>query len=438
MSTNQTNIPGFSERLSYRLKASVSSSIRQHDIKYFPSDRTSYNAGQIITIDINSQQFLDPLNSFIELHMVPSATTRAANMNVSGDISRIISKFKLSNVTGTVPEEINDVGLLQKILIEHSVGKDYRNTVLEESGWSDKWGAGSAYTDNATVFAPTAPALTWMNSTGRYYKLSLSFSGLLGQISQYVCLKQLGALKLELTLAPAATAIIYPTAGSTANVVGAEYTVSRVFYNASLLTLSDDIVRVVDESARKGNLKISYPTYFTNTFASTTAATTDGTSAETEVQLKKSCFDLRSIYGVVRHTANITNPLTDSFDSIVGARVDRFQTSIGTTYIPSKYVDNLLAQYCESQRAFAKLNSTATASVSYTEFSGAKHLIGVDLERDPTSVNTGFSTNNGNFASISVRLSASGADLPACSLTCFSLYTRMITIMDNANVLLKE
>jgi hypothetical protein len=437
MSTNQTNIPGFSERLSYRLKASVSSSIREHSIRYFPSDRTSYNAGQIITIDINSQQFLDPLNSYIELHMVPSATTRGANMNLSGDISRLISKFKLSNSTGTILEEINNVGLLQKVLVEHTTSKQFRETVLEESGWSANWGAGSAYTDNATVFAPTAPALTWM-SAGRYYKLSLSFSGLLGQINQYLPLKQMGALKLELTLAPAATAFIYPTAGSTTNVVGADYTVSRVFYNASMLTLSDDIQRVVDESARKGTLKLSYGTYFTNTFALTTATTTNGNTAETEVQLRKACFDLRSIYGVVQYTANITNALTDSFESINGTNVDRFQTSIGTTYIPSKYVDNLLAQYTESQRAFAKLNHVATASVGYTDFGLGKHLIGVDLERDPSSVNTGFSTNNGNFASISVRLLANGTDLAACSLTCFSLYTRMITIMDNANILMKE
>ena len=420
-------------KLFYQLKPSTKPILKNRRTVFFNSDRSSYNQNNVVIIEINSQDMLDVSNSYISFKMVP----RFRSMTLGGgSTARLISNWKITGFGGVPLEEFSDVGLFQELTEKNSCDPGWLYTVGQAHGWrtdptsqeykdlfKNTLGAAGGASDNTDQLSSPAT---------QTFILDLSFSGILGHVSQYLPLRHAGTLRVEITLNNADQAFT-DTADHAAAVGGPQrdYKIHDVQYIADVVSLSDDVMRAITDHVNEGKMLISYPCVSVNNF------NVNANETNTTLNLNRSVTDIRGVYAVPRNTTNLNSLAVNSFASLPHDDVEEWQFNLGTNYYPTRPINDSVNSYLYSSvRAFGRgYNNHMFPALSLIDYKTNSYHISCDFELDPSSSMTGENTRNGNFISLRLKLKSTAY---AKTMTTYLLYTRVLNILPNNQLVINE
>jgi hypothetical protein len=255
-------------------------------------------------------------------------------------------------------------------------------------------------------------------------------------LQQYIP-TQIGSIDFQITLENANIALLSPSTGTTP----VDYKIREVEFVADILNISDDVSSMVDKLAMEGKLTLAYDTFMRSSFTLT------GTGA-TNINLTKYAANVKSVYAVIRPQGNVSALTTnvhrvDSFASVPAAYIGGYFFRIDDAYYPVKKVDSTTQAYVESAlKGFNKFNHTMYPACGLQDYlTGGKHIVAVDLERDPSSAFTGANTRGGRNIVLTLETDATvngttptgAAALTTTDCQVFIVFTRTLTIMGGSS-----
>ena len=386
--------PPFADRINYAAPSVPTDLVRAARTITIDSDRTTYQPGQTVVIDValsSTGTFVDLHRSYMTLHLATVNNT----FSLQGSIRRILERVRILNGQGVVLEDITDANILCE-LIDQSVPKP----------WLDSCGGTAGYHPSYDATYRTALA------AGRTFAVPLNFSGFLST-DRLLPMQAIGVIRVEITLASAATALFRVAGGAGA----AGYTVSNTQLHLVVVQMGDDIARAVSELSRRGQLKIPYFSYASNNFQLA--------NGNNSLDIRKGASDLRSLFAVQRVTANISDQTTDSFASVTITTLTDVQLRFGSQSYPERPMAEPVRMYLELRKAWNQLGNVYHPAVPFTEYLISKGSVGIDLESDPSTSLTGVSTRAGNYLQLSLTTTTANT-----TLTTFVLYTKILSIGD--------
>ena len=484
-----------SRRLDYKLAATTAKLLTNRRTVYFNSDRPTYNQGDIITITINSSDLMDAKNSFLMFKMKLTVSSNILN----GSVHRIFQRVRLSTNSGVILNEIDDAGLLARVIYDFCALEDYKHSTgqlhgfgsykLQITGGANLAAQISNLVTGVYVDGTAANSIrTQLSGDGldrmasdKTYIVSLGDVVPLLQVDQLLPMKQIGPLKLEIfltssgkysftsrgydfpdkakcaavadlkdpnkrySLGTAATGTAagseFPSmpyyAGGNAVADIDKYTVTAVNYVADVVSYSTEIDRLLTEMANSGRLIISYNNY--------TSTTTVVTSQEMTIKLTKAAFDIKSLFAVIRPVA-LENVLIDSFESLFNmpTELKQWQIKSNTLMFPTRPVQSVEESFVHCLKSWGRFFKTQSSNISLSDFDRTRFVIGYDLETSPESSYTGLSTVNGSSIDLEISLASLGLNpltsvaATSARVTTFLLNTRILIVMANNNIVIKE
>jgi hypothetical protein len=471
-----------SNKLYYSLKPSSGALLKSRRTVSFNAQTSRYTSGSVINIKVSANGYIDMSNSYLRWKVCTNRRNVALGRKGT---SMLINRLRIEAQSNVI-EDLENYNLYVKTMVDHTVSNQYKNTAMMADGWYDdtprsftgRLNGPMTITDNSIVAIdnvafgdePTAQGtLVDPDGVSKYHQLfypvnvstttgaaddayvnpvpkTVFCTPLFGSgfcnLQQYIP-KQIGALDFQITLENPAIACVAANSAP-------DYLITDCELIVDTLSLSDDISAMVDKLAAEGKLTLAFDTFMRSSF------TLSGTGA-TNINLTKYAANVKSVYAVMRPQVNVS-ALTqnvhriDSFASVPASYITGYFFRLDDAYYPVKKVDSTTQAYVESAlKGFNKFNHILYPSCSLQDYlENGKHVIAVDLERDPSSAFTGANTRGGR--NIVLTLETDGlttVNTPAGavvlntanqSVDCqvFVLFTRTITIMPSSNYVIAE
>ena len=468
-----------SNKLYYSLKPSSGSLIKSRRTVSYDAQTISYTAGSVINIKVSANGYLDMSNSYLRWKVC----TNRRNVVLKSTTS-LINRLRIE-ASSNVIEDLENYNTYCKVLADHSISNEYKRSAMAVDGYRDDSyarslrarlnGALANTADNTVVvldnvaigddenaqgtnvdpdgiskhnqlYFPEGVTTATGNANDEYgapvprtvFCTPLYGSGFCS-LQQYIP-KQIGALDFQITLENPNIACV--AANGTPN-----YFVREVSLTCDVIQMADDINSLIDRLAMEGKLTLAFDTFMRSAFTLRDSGTTN-------LNLTKYAANVKSVYTYLRPSLNVS-PLTtnvhqiDSFRSVNAAYVASLQHRIDDQYFPVSPIQSVGQAYVEcALKAFNKFNHTLYPAASFQDFiDGGKHVIGVDLERDPSSAFTGANTRGGRNIVLTLGHAAAnvGAILPPTvnadgnvDAQVFIVFTRTLTIMPSSNYVIAE
>lgn len=477
-----------SNKLYYSLKPSSGSLIKSRRTVSYPAQNIEYKSGSVVNIKVSANGYLDMSNSYLRWKICTNR--RCVALGRKGT-SMLINRLRIE-ASSNVIEDLENYNLYVKTLVDHTVSNQYKNTAMMADGWYDDTprslrgllSANMADTqanteikiDNLVIGDEANAEGTYVDPTGvsKYHQLfypvgvttatgtatapyvnpvpkNVFATPLFGSgfcsLQQYIP-RQIGSLDVQITLESPAIACV---SGAVFNATDAnsgtpDYLIRECELVCDVIQLADDINAMIDRLSMEGKLTLAFDTFMRSSF------TLSGTGA-TNINLTKYAANVKSVYAVVRPQANVSaltaNVHTiDSFASVPANYITGYFWRLDDQYFPLKKVDSTTQAYVESAlKGFNKFNHILYPACSLQDYlDGGKHVIAVDLERDPTSAFTGANTRGGRNlvltletdATVQGITAAGAAALNTTDCQVFVVFTRTLTIMPSSNYVIAE
>lgn len=468
-----------SERLDFSVGKSTEALIKSRQVSSYNSDREQYSPSSVIVLNLNSDAFIDPRNSFLLLKFVPGSKHLCLSDH---GVFSLIDRVRITLSTGQVIEEIENYSQLMHFLLHWSSDKDF----LENFG--QVWGhasyrMGSNFKVEEKCPVDASSNTVTINWTERFrvqpykppsrgqlnmeeeqiYCIPLSLLGGIFNIKQYLFLKGMGNIKIEIYLNSAAVALKYLGSEVMATKTVSPFTAAnRAVYKQYPLQPCKEADAVaarvadlskVDANSVAGNLNPQgYQEYdfdtsdphgigaknyrisgiqlvleniqvndantavleselannslvhiFDTWFCSTTPPQNGDTM---NYNLTKAAYCVKSLFFLFKDQARTQNFAFDSVSTIPLKQILKtFQIQVGSTPIPIREIQSTAEAFTHSRRAFNLLHTSDLSSVSLEEYeNGDKGLIGLSMEKDDTAPLTGMPTIDGVAINVRVKL----------------------------------
>lgn len=289
----------------------------QSGSKFKPEDT------KIIRINLPQQSYLDCANSYLTFrHKICDANSatdaqtdlltnlmNTANSETCMDNGAFswIRNIQVQGADGSVLENIQNYNVLSRVLHRATQPMDHNESsanVLQ--GYGDiserqSWGC---------------------NSTGHQYAIQLSASGILSN-SKYLPLKYLqGGLTLQIELDD------FNRCHQASGTGSYSYVIDQVHYHMDLVDFSDEFDAMFRNQLASEGVNIHFDTYSSH-------IDTLGTNAgEVNLEISERASSVKSVYTILRETANVSSVATDSTGSWTSRETTKYKYTLGTTDYP--------------------------------------------------------------------------------------------------------
>jgi len=278
---------------------------------------------KIIRINLPQQSYLDCANTYLTFrHKICDANSatdaqtdlltnlmNTANSETCMDNGAFswIRNIQVQGADGSVLENIQNYNVLSRVLHRATQPNDHNETsasVLQGYGdISERQGWG-------------------VNSTGHTYAIQLSASGILSN-SKYLPLKYLqGGLTLQIELDD------FNRCHQASGTGSYSYVIDQVHLHMDLVDFSDEFDAMFRNQLASEGVNIHFDTYSSH-------IDTLGTQAgEVNLEISERASSVKSVYTILRETANVSSVATDSTGSWTCRETTKYKYTLGTTDYP--------------------------------------------------------------------------------------------------------
>jgi hypothetical protein len=295
-----------------------------------------------------------------------------------GSAANLFSEIIIRSRDGSEIERVRDLNSLVLTRCHWTKSQDYVNNTGSESGYH---GLGDFTVAENGIYSIEETSLQLR--TGQDYVIPMRDLSSLFNVQKLLPSFLMSGLRIELVLAPPATAFVSVGAAALTT-----YTISNPIMRLETLKLSDSVMNQLTQNAANGGLVIPIDTW------DLTRDTITGKQANIEVRRNVS-----QVLGVVvktRQTAAIGDATTDSLSSEPLFKVADYRFRIGSQFIPNSAVGTKQVEcYSLAQIAWNKYKLTDSEnSVSLKDYmTGGHAVIASDLERSAIDL-SGVSISN--------------------------------------------
>jgi hypothetical protein len=198
------------------------------------------------------------------------------------------------------------------------------------------------------------------------------------------------------------------------------YVVSNSHIQMELVTFTDSVVRKLAQESSKNGLEFSWNSYHRSEDVSTVG--------RRSIEISKALSRCNWAAAIVRETSKCTIGTTeartvDSFESVTGFPVRRYQWNLGSHYLPGTENTDKGSAYLMALATFGKLGSHAQpASVDFKQYKLGKGLIAQSFETSSTLANSGASVDAQRGLVLNVEFSSPTS---AYTVTTFVNHVKM-------------
>ena len=226
----------------------------------------------------------------------------------------------------------------------------------------------------------------------RYYAVPLhSLFGFFG-ISQFICLRNLGVVSIELSLHPTrgvlntwpkavlsgvntsqAVINLEPAVGTNIEALASgkrDYELTNVYVYADIVQPNASIVQKIDELVMGG----SGVSYVFDTWTSSTQNVQYASSIQ--VQVSRSYSHVRDLVMVARPVDAVSSPFARQDQTYLGSRIRSYRSTIGSSSFPAIEVDNIQLALLECLKSFGHHTGASSSVIdlqNYTGSTGVSH-----------------------------------------------------------------
>ena len=493
----------------YAMPEGDSGLVRERRLERVPSDQTSYTAGDVMKFVLSSQgRMIDPSNTYISFKLTrtgaPANTIGYLPIGVQG----LFEEVKTQAWNGTVMEDLKDYNVNAALQDRVAMNGEDKAVYGSHEGFLPQgvdqvpWSVVGQGKNN-TVAAQRAAlhGYEYQLRSGSTFTVRLRHSGLWG-MSQFIPLKQLGQISLEIKLAAVqhAFAIMKVGAGSTAvaaatnvetrvfeskldnsaaslaiETIFESYTLSQVSLYVETILPSPAFDQSLDQAVANGGLPIYFPTY------SLIRQTIDSAASSSTFYLQKAAANVTSVVSVQISTTTADKGDGGSRFRFFSGGCSSWQYQLGTEYYPMFAITDHAIGLREAIKSLPRKNASRPPVIPRWKYSHKNNLmaneavlgaaapaarydyalwdqsrgdeqwqsdlfmIGARLQTMPGITLTGQSTNAGNQLILHLQFAAANGTVDANEkyggardLYSFIYYTRIIVVQPNNNVAVRE
>lgn len=372
-------------------------------VKIAPKYGGEFGPGQILRLEIPSQNWLDPeslaisftfktFTTLAKTTQVPaywnsrtSVPTNNTFCHPCNGIQTIFNRFKLLQASNVI-EDIQEYGKLTQFLQLTTAPLPWLKTsgLVLEGLWDPTdqdhrrlaRGFGSAV-ESTLAGVPTDLVLNRTEEDGKQYYIHLN-SGLLARAGKYLMTKLLGVLTIELYMETASACLVSSVgltdAGASSGNLGAPditypaptYEIKNVYLHCQFLVPIDSYDRQVVEMIEQGEgVEIHYDSYSQHTRQT-------GIAGASNLQFQERAVSVKGGFAVMIYNWDLNDLRTDNI--YTDAFISKYRWRLGSQYIPAQDVE----VYNGAPEAWAEVqdmngtwaDSLASASVNFQSFSG--------------------------------------------------------------------
>lgn len=415
--------------LTYLAKNS-SSLVIERTSKRMYADNPSYGTDNKNLV-VNFQtgvDYIDGRNSYMKLNLKVDTAGDATRVHFGhGSVLNIIDSVKVISRSGTILGRMERANLLQYYETKYNNSYSWFGSKQADNAMGVGIAGGLLGYDDLTATAN-------LDGVNREYNIPLAlvhpFFDQHNLLPSMVC----KGLRLEITLADAAQAIVSP--GGTAT-----YELTNVWCSLDSYRLTDDAMRKLNDMSREPEgLVLQYHDWENSTFTRPVGVT----SLSTEV--RKSVSMANAAFAVTRFQSVSVNPVVDSFLAQPLNTGDSYQWRVGSMYMPqtalqgpSSWYSNV--NYCKGtlkyhDQPFVRYSHPTNTIPTFTSAGnagGCYAVACVDLDRYWLDL-SGLAINN----SVSLNLNIAYADAAnAGKVDLFLKHTRRVAIYNDNLVVLE-
>jgi hypothetical protein len=425
-----------SAKLNWKLKESDNSLILHKQRTFYQGDRATYTGSTNdriqIQIGCGPHQMLDAQSSYLLFNFTTTGTNASSLVNPR-NAARLFSQIIISGKDGTQISNVQQQDYLSTVLIDGSVNKEWLYTSGLSVGYGDMSPAISGKTSTSTppysptdsggvspntvvatsgVSKPPGTALVYQNpGGGTTYEVMLHTTPLL-QSTVSLIPAQLFPLTLTLVLQNPAQVLNYIGAGTPLNlspggtaptgavlvptVTQPDYQISQVFFAASLLTVSDDVVKLSNEIMMKNQFQLDWSSYTSSVQSVPTGAN------NVELILRKSAVDIKSVYWVVMAQARENSITADASRFEPSSLVSSVQYQVNGQLIPVRPITTQLEHYLAFMESFAIDHDVSHRSLGFDQWQQSA-IYGLNFEKDISSNFTGLDTKTSAYLQVDIK-----------------------------------
>jgi hypothetical protein len=246
------------------------------------------------------------------------------------------------------------------------------------------------YTQSTTDTTIDSGFLQGVQTGLRYYAVPLhSLFGFFG-ISQFICLRNLGVVSIELSLHPTRGVLNTFTKRSINNLTSAVldlqdtggddvealasgkrgYSLSNVYVYADVVQPNASIVQKIDELVM-GQSGVSY------VFDTWTSSTQNVQYASSiQLQVSRSYSHVRDMIALFRPVDAVSSPFARQDQCYMGSRVRSYRSTIGSSSFPAIEIDNVQLALLECLKSFGHHTGASSSVIdlqNYTGSTGVSH-----------------------------------------------------------------
>lgn len=383
------------------------------EVKIAPKYGGEFNPGDIIRLEIPSQNWLDAEMTAVSFQLklfngpealattAPTATDQVSKywneavnwprtnafLRVGNCVQQIFNRFKLLNASNVV-EDIQEYGKLNYLLTMATAPKPWIETTgLILEGIFDP--LNHYHLRAVRGFGSAIPAeRNRAESKGHQYYVHLN-SGLLARAGKYLMTKVLGTLTIELYLETPKVCLV-SSAGVSATTFGQNvtataptypngtYQVSNVYLHCHFLVPIDSYDRAILEKIEEGDgIEIHYDTYSEHT----RQISLDGNGVTVNLQFQERAVSVKGAIAGMINNEDLADIRTDLV--FTDNQIEQFQWRLGAQYIPSQQVqcyNGAPEAWAQLQQALGSWgDALASGSITYSNFSPLAPSAGSDI-----------------------------------------------------------
>ena len=382
-----------------------------------------------------------------------------------------IKQIRLLSSSGETIEDINNFHLLAATLHKICIDKTYgcttsnmflmnletenRNVTVDEDKKADEMKSIVGYTTTSgthaqvnnviqSLFPPKFQDLQSKKFFGPYYTdFTVPLCHVLGLFKQekYLPLSPLGRLEVEITFLPCEECF------SNNNNVPLTYSIDNLQLSYDVVRLNDILSAKILDKIKDDGLRIAYTTYHSSDL-------NIGTNTSANFAINKSASDVLSCFAIMRDNSNSTGIVNNKFTWTNGGQKVANAVTIGDLKenLPvcptwsfrlgsDQFPVNPCNSYAKSMHflsdALGREMSLDWGVLTMKSYMNEDFTIGINLEADSNGGGhfTGRSVTSGSNLTLEIS-NLDGA--LAKTIYSFMLYTRILVIKDNQNVVIEE
>lgn len=409
--------------LIYEMPKSLSLAVGRTHVCQYPQ-RASYNVDRNSTMVFQwntGNAYIDTANSYLRFKMKASGTANVvAARFLNGSALNLFHEYRIRSRSGVELDRLENCNLYNQ----------YRLIYTKTTNWLNTIGQSFFYNTSNIIFNGTNTIIT--DVCIPLCELATFFCPL--KKGQLLPPQIASGLQIELSLESIARAF---------------YDNNGFFQAGSSLELTDiamvlDTVSLSDETSKLLNLESSQSglEWCYNRVYNYSATYPAGTSNFT-MQVSKAVSQATHAFMVTQNSSTTQAADRESFTS-EPFNYKSFQFRLGSQYYPNQMVNNQtqtvpikgMESYLLTMSSFEKMKTPfQETSITPSDYSGAKAVIGVSLERNQSLAVSGLPINNSRILEILVERDATNDGTDKRDVNCFLTYISVAkAYIDNMSV----